>query len=160
MAHTFLALRAGGIINIDDSSQGSSVADHGQIAPTALAADPVQSLATGGTTVTVPQLSMPVLQTADPAAPQLVAVPGVVTDPHGSLELRSGDTVTVSSSSDGTDGSEASALLSLNQLSFLDNGWFVVPSADNEYGPAVYAAADDYGWSVAAGEFSTDWFIA
>jgi hypothetical protein len=40
-----------------------------------------------------------------------------------------------------------------------DNGWFVVPSAANEYGPAYAAANDGFAWDTAAGEFTVDFFF-
>lgn len=40
----------------------------------------------------------------------------------------------------------------------LPDGWFIVPSAGNEYGQA-YVAGDGLVWDVAAGEFSADWFF-
>jgi len=54
-------------------------------------------------------------------------------------------------------GSEALASLSLDGPAYADHGWFIVPSAANEYGEG-YAAADDFAFDVAAGEFSADWF--
>jgi hypothetical protein len=70
--------------------------------------------------------------------------------------------MTDASSAGGGEVGRGSDLASLdsNASSYADHGWFIVPSADNEYGQATYAAADDYGWSVAAGEFSADWFVA
>ena len=52
---------------------------------------------------------------------------------------------------------EALASLALDGPGYADHGWFIVPSASNEYGPA-YAVADDFSFDVAAGEFSSDWF--
>lgn len=170
MAHSFLALRAGGIVNVDDSS---AVADHGQSLPDAAAAGAAQLVLSSGS-ATVAQASTLVLPQAQsapafslvvsaPASSQAVVVPDfsqaasapvVVNDTHASLELRAGG---ADASSDSVASSEASNLLSLNQH-FLDNGWFVVPSAENEYGP-VYAAGDGFGWDVATGEFSADWFF-
>jgi hypothetical protein len=40
-----------------------------------------------------------------------------------------------------------------------DNGWFIVPSAANEYGQAYAAANDGFAWDVAAGEFAVDFFF-
>ena len=54
-------------------------------------------------------------------------------------------------------GSEALASLSLDGPSYAEHGWFIVPSAANEYGEG-YAAAGDFAFDVAAGEFSADWF--
>lgn len=167
MAHTFLALRAGGIVNFDDLSPVSSVADRGQSSPDAGAAQFVPS----GAGMTSGQASALLLPQADfslavsaPASSQAVVVPNfspavsapvVVNDAHAPLELRAGG---ADVSTDSAASSESSTLLSLNQH-FLDNGWFIVPSADNEYGPVVYAAGDGFGWDASAGEFSADWFV-
>ena len=43
--------------------------------------------------------------------------------------------------------------------SFADHGWFIVPSAANEYGDSYAASADGFTWNVAAGEFTADWFF-
>lgn len=57
--------------------------------------------------------------------------------------------------------SDGLASLALNGPDYADHGWFIVPSAANEYGEAAYAAtAGDFVFDVAAGEFSTDWFWA
>jgi hypothetical protein len=56
--------------------------------------------------------------------------------------------------------SEGLASLALNSPDYSDHGWFIVPSADNEYGQAAYAAADGFAFDLAAGEFGTDWFVA
>ena len=55
-------------------------------------------------------------------------------------------------------GADALASLSLDGPAHADHGWFIVPSASNEYGPA-YGAADDFTFDVAAGAFSADWFF-
>jgi hypothetical protein len=52
---------------------------------------------------------------------------------------------------------EALASLALDGPAYADHGWFVVPSASNEYG-AAYVSADDFAFDLAAGEFSADWF--
>jgi hypothetical protein len=52
------------------------------------------------------------------------------------------------------------ASLALNGPDYADHGWFIVPSASNEYGEAAYAAAGDFAFDMAAGEFSADWFMA
>ena len=36
------------------------------------------------------------------------------------------------------------------------DGWYIVPSAANEYGQA-YAAADGFDFNVATGDFASDW---
>lgn len=54
-------------------------------------------------------------------------------------------------------GSDTLASLSLDGPAYADHGWFIVPSAANEYGEG-YAATDDFAFDVAAGEFSADWF--
>lgn len=54
-------------------------------------------------------------------------------------------------------GAETLASLSLDGPAYADHGWFIVPSASNEYGGG-YAAADEFTFDVAAGEFASDWF--
>lgn len=55
-------------------------------------------------------------------------------------------------------GSDMLASLALDGPGYEDHGWFIVPSASNEYGSA-YAAAGDFAFDVAAGEFSAEWFF-
>ena len=54
-------------------------------------------------------------------------------------------------------GAETLASLAVDGPAYADHGWFIVPSASNEYG-AAYAVADEFTFDVAAGEFSSDWF--
>jgi len=84
---------------------------------------------------------------------QSVPVPSAVVDVPGagSGGLGGGE---IARDSDGL------ASLALNSSDYSDHGWFIVPSADNEYGQAAYAAADGFGFDAAAGDFSTDWFVA
>lgn len=65
-----------------------------------------------------------------------------------------------SGSGDIARGADTLASLSLDGPAYADHGWFIVPSSSNEYGPAYAAAADDFAFDVAAGEFSSDWFWA
>ncbi|MEA2873462.1 MAG: hypothetical protein QOH67_3438 [Hyphomicrobiales bacterium] len=95
------------------------------------------------------------------AAPQFVSVSSVVTDLQGSTSLLRG----AESPSSGGGGSEIArdgeslAPMSLAWADSSDNGWFIVPSAANEYGEAYAAAGDGFAWDVAAGEFTVDFFF-
>jgi hypothetical protein len=97
------------------------------------------------------------------ASPQMVSVASVVTDgPALTIERGIGTTGGGDGSSGevGRDG-EHFASLSIDSTAYADHGWFVVPSASNEYGDAVAAAGDGFSFDVAAGEFTSDWvFIA
>jgi len=90
---------------------------------------------------------------------QLLTVGSAVTEIHLPAMTR-GDAGGLSETSGGeiARGGDALASLSLDGPSYADHGWFVVPSASNEYGPA-FAAADDFTFDVAAGSFSADWFF-
>lgn len=71
-----------------------------------------------------------------------------------------GDLAGMSATSTGDIGRVVEVLASLapDAPGYADHGWFIVPSASNEYGPAL-ALADDFTFDVAAGEFSADWFF-
>jgi hypothetical protein len=53
---------------------------------------------------------------------------------------------------------ETLAPMSIAITNAADHGWFIVPSAANEYGES-FVAGDGFEWNVAAGEFSGDWFF-
>lgn len=113
-----------------------------------------------GTPATLPALdATPSVPSTVPFAPvQLLAVASVVTDVQLSPMTR-GDLGGLSDTGGGeiARGAETLASLGLDGPSYADHGWFIVPSASNEYGSA-YAAADDFAFDLAAGEFSADWF--
>lgn len=128
------------------------------------------SLQLSGTTTTMPSFSShdstPILSSAplllqSGAAPQIVSVASVVTDLQGSTSsLRGGESP--SSGGGGGEierGGESLAAMTLAWADSADDGWFVVPSAANEYGQAYAAADDGFAWDVAAGEFAVDFFF-
>jgi len=128
------------------------------------------SLQLSGTATTMPSFSShestPILSSAplllqSGAAPQFVSVASVVTDLQGSASaLRGGESP--SSGGGGGDiarGGESLAPMTLAWADSADDGWFVVPSAANEYGEAYAAADDGFAWDVAAGEFAVDFFF-
>lgn len=57
-------------------------------------------------------------------------------------------------------GGEGAVVLTepLSFASYADNGWFIVPSAANEYGEG-FASGDGFAFNVATGEFTADWFF-
>jgi hypothetical protein len=91
------------------------------------------------------------------ASAQFLAVASAVTDVQLSARGDLGGLADAGGEGEITRGSDTLASLSLDGPAYADHGWFVVPSAANEYGEA-YAAADDFAFDVAAGEFSSDWF--
>jgi hypothetical protein len=115
--------------------------------------------------VRVDAVTFPVTQTGSDGAPhsegpaQSASVASAVTSAPA---VGRGDVA----GSDGVGGGEIGhdadglASLALNGPDYADHGWFIVPSAANEYGEAAYAAAGDFAFDVAAGEFSADWFTA
>jgi len=180
VAHTFLALRAGGIVNIDDSSAVSSVADHGQSLPDAGAANLILTnvsapAAQAGGFVLPQAESTPMVSRAGsvPVFLQVDSAPGTVTafhsDPSSTASTVSttsaGLTLVTFSSMAGAsifspavDGGSAG---SVTIAALPSDGWFVVPSASNEYGDTQVAAGDGFSFDVATGEFTAaaDWFI-
>jgi hypothetical protein len=167
VAH-IMAFRGGGIVNVDDSSQVFSVADRGQSASTAVTADSAQLFLSGvGAVTTTGQDSAPVLSQAVSlpaflqagAAPQFVSVASVVTELQGQTSLLHGADSPGSGGGEIARGGESLAPMSLAWSDSSDNGWFIVPSAANEYGQTYVAANDGFAWDVAAGEFTVDFFF-
>lgn len=92
-----------------------------------------------------------------PFIPVASAVSDVQTMSTGHADLAGlGGTGDGSGAAGGGDGFVS---LAMNSPDYSDHGWFVVPSAANEYG-ASYAAADGFVWDIASGEFASDWFFA
>lgn len=92
-------------------------------------------------------------------SPMLFApVASVVSDPQP-LAVARGDAGASPNFNDGeiARGSDL-APLALNLPDFTDHGWFIVPSASNEYGN-VHVAGDGFVFDVAIGEFTGDWFL-
>lgn len=58
-------------------------------------------------------------------------------------------------------GGDTIASLTIDTSGYADHGWFIVPSASAEYGDAHFdvAGADGFVFHIAAGEFTTDWFL-
>ena len=102
-------------------------------------------------------LSGPALPQLD-APPQLLPVSGVVTELQGSTSVPRGGEAPSFGGSEIARGGESLATISLASSADSDHGWFIVPSAANEYGQA-YAASDGFTWDVAAGEFAVDFFF-
>jgi hypothetical protein len=89
-----------------------------------------------------------------------IPVSSVVTDLQGSTSsLRGADSPSSGGGGEIARGGESLAPLSLAWADPSDNGWFVVPSAANEYGEAYAAADDGFAFDVAAGEFAVDFFF-
>jgi hypothetical protein len=87
-------------------------------------------------------------------------VASVVADLQGPTSaLRGGETPSSGGGGEIARGGESLAPMSLTWADAADHGWFVVPSAANEYGDSYAAAGDGFEWNVAAGEFSADWFF-
>jgi hypothetical protein len=132
--------------------------DQGAAAPTLISAS-----SSAAPTFTL-QDTTPVM--ASGSSPQLVSVPSVVTGGPGLAVERGGD-IAHTSGGDGGGAGEVGrdgdqfASLSIDSAAYADHGWFVVPSAGNEYGDVAYTAGDGFSFDVAAGEFTGDWvFIA
>jgi len=129
------------------------------------------SLQLSGTTTTMPSfsshdstsiLSSAPLLLQSGAAPQFVSVASVVTDLQGSASSLRGGESPSSGGGGGGDiarGGESLGPMTLAWADSADDGWFVVPSAANEYGQAYAAADDGFAWDVAAGEFAVDFFF-
>ena len=97
------------------------------------------------------------------ASPQMMSVASVVTDGPALTVERAA----IAPTSGGDGGGEVArdgdhlASLSIDSTAYADHGWFIVPSASNEYGDAVATAGDGFSFDVAAGTFTSDWvFIA
>lgn len=91
---------------------------------------------------------------------QFTPVASVVTDLQAPSAVVRGDLGGSPGFGDGDIGrGESIAPLALNASDYSDHGWFIVPSASNEYGDAQ-VAADGFAFDVAAGEFAADWFLA
>ncbi len=93
-------------------------------------------------------------------APQSASVASVVTDLQGSTSsLRGAEPPSSGGGGEIARGGESLAPMTLAWADSPDDGWFVVPSAANEYGEAYAAADDGFAWDVAAGEFAVDFFF-
>src|ERR1043165_9176718 len=99
-----------------------------------------------------------------PAAP----VPSVVTDISAPLApaARGGDFLGDSGGSGDAGGSvfrggDTLASLAIDSSGYGAHGWVLGPSASAEYGDAHFdvAGADGFEFNVAAGEFTSDWFL-
>jgi len=90
------------------------------------------------------------------ALPSFAPVPSVVTDLQSPGVVR-GDVGGSPGYGDIGRGLDI-APLALNASDYADHGWFIVPSAGNEYGD-VHVASDGFTFDVAAGEFTADWFL-
>jgi len=107
-----------------------------------------------------PILSSAPLLPQSSAAPQLLPVASVVTDLQGPTSvLRGADSPSSGGGGEIARGGESLAPMSLAWADSSDDGWFIVPSAANEYGQAYAAADDGFAWDVAAGEFTVDFFF-
>lgn len=96
------------------------------------------------------------------ALPQFAPVASVVTDGVAGTATRGGDLGSLSGFGDGDIGRGGEiAPLALNASDFSDHGWFIVPSATAEYGDGHVdmAAVDGFVFDMAAGEFTSDWFL-
>src|ERR1043165_7897753 len=100
--------------------------------------------------------------------PSFAPVPSVVTDISAPLApaARGGDFLGDSGGSGDAGGSVfrgggTLASLAIDSSGYGDHGWFIVPSASAEYGDAHFdvAGADGFEFNVAAGEFTSDWFL-
>lgn len=95
--------------------------------------------------------SVPVLQAVSP--------PGVVTDLLVPAGLQGGGAqpgaAIAPMASDASDGSIAPLTLASH---WAGDGWFIVPSAANEYGQAYAAGDGGFEFDVASGSFASDWF--
>jgi len=99
------------------------------------------------------------------ALPSFAPVPGVVTD-ISAPGARGGDLLGDSGGSGDARGrvfrgGDTLASLAIDSSGYGDHGWFIVPSASAEYGDAHFdvAGADGFAFNVAAGEFTSDWFL-
>ena len=90
---------------------------------------------------------------------QSAPVASVVTDLYSAAVTR-GDLSGPSGLGDGDIIGRGSDLgpLGVNVANYSDHGWFIVPSASNEYGD-TQVAGDGFVFDVAAGEFTADWFF-
>jgi len=96
--------------------------------------------------------------------PQFAPVASVVTDLSG-MVMRGADLGDSGGFGDGGGsvfrGGDTLASLALDSSGYADHGWLIVPSASNEYGDAHVdmAAVDGFAFDMAAGEFTSDWFL-
>jgi hypothetical protein len=144
-------------VEVPDAPTGVSLVPRGSAAPSASSAE-ISSASSHDST---PIFSSAPLLPQSGAAPQSLAVGSVVTDLHGSTSvLRGGESPSFGGGGGeiGRDG-ESLAPMSLAWADSSDNGWFIVPSAANEYGQAYAAAGDGFAFDVAAGEFAVDFFF-
>jgi hypothetical protein len=111
-----------------------------------------------GANLSTPIFSSAPLLPQSGAAPQLLQVSSVVTELQGpASSLHGADLPSSGGGGEIARGGESLAPLSLAWSS--DDGWFIVPSAANEYGQAYAAANDGFAFDVAAGEFTVDFFF-
>lgn len=96
--------------------------------------------------------------------PQFLPVASVVTDVSGTV-VRGADLGDSGGFGDGGGsvfrGGDTLASLALDSSGYADHGWLIVPSASNEYGDTHVdmAAVDGFAFDMAAGEFTSDWFL-
>jgi len=137
----------------------STIVSHGAEAPV------LTSAAGPSASAAMPTLhdTMPVLLSG--GSPQLVSVASVVSE-GPALTIERGGIASTSGGDGGGSGEigrdgDHFASLSIDSAAYADYGWFIVPSASNEYGDAVATAGDGFSFDVAAGAFTGDWvFIA
>jgi hypothetical protein len=120
-----------------------------------VSAPAVPHLATEIATSSVPVVSQSALLTV--SASVVTAPGGTVTAGNGGL-TSGGLTSASSGDTSGASASDSAGAAGALFASLPDDGWFIVPSAANEYGQA-YAAGDGFVWDVATGEFAADWFF-
>jgi len=104
----------------------------------------------------MPQAGAPAAQSAP--ALQAVAVPGVVTELHIPVGLQGGGTQIGSATLSDSGSAGEGPLAPLTFGAHWSDGWFVVPSAANEYGQAHAALEGGFEFDVATGSFTSDWF--
>ena len=153
---------------VPDAPPAVSLVARGSAAPSASSADTGAGSASPQVTIapsapshdTAPIFSSGPALPQSGAAPQLVSVSSVVTELQGpASSLRGADLPSSGGGGEIARGGESLAPMSLALADASDDGWFVVPSAANEYGQAYAAANDGFAWDVAAGEFSVDFFF-
>jgi hypothetical protein len=150
---------------VPDAPPAVSLVGRGSAPPSASSADAGSGSPQVTVTPSVPSHDTAPIFSSGPATPQSGAVPvflpvsSVVTDLQGSASLLRGGESPSSGGGEIAGGGESLAPLSLAWADSSDDGWFVVPSAANEYGQAYAAASDGFAFDVAAGEFTVDFFF-
>ena len=148
------------VFRADDAS---TVVSHGAEAPVLLSAAGPSASASMPASMPTLQDTTPVLLSS--SSPQMVSVTSVVTD-GPALTIERGGVAPTSGGDGGGTGEVARdgdhfASLSIDSTAYADHGWFIVPSASNEFGDGLYAAGDGFSFDVATGDFASDWvFIA